>query len=328
MFTGGGSEADNLAVKGAAWAARDRRRGADGVVTTGDRAQGGARRRATGSSARASGSRGSGADADGVRRPRRARRRARRAHRGRVGDAREQRDRHRAAARRGRASSCATARRGAVVHTDAVQAPRGSTSRRAAAGVDLRQRSPGTSSAARRVSARSSSATASSSCPLVEGGGHEGERRAGHPERRRDRRPRRGARASPHEQRAEECARIAALRDRLEAGLAARVAGLRVSTATPARRVAGHPALHVRRASRPRRCSSRSTSAACTRRRARRAPRARSIRRTCCSRWGSRAERARSSVRFSLGYATTDADIDAALAVVPDAVRRLVGAAA
>ena len=33
VFTGGGSEADNLAVKGAAWAARDRR-GADGVVTT------------------------------------------------------------------------------------------------------------------------------------------------------------------------------------------------------------------------------------------------------------------------------------------------------
>src|SRR6478672_3602806 len=33
VFTGGGSEADNLAVKGAAWAARDRR-DADGVVTT------------------------------------------------------------------------------------------------------------------------------------------------------------------------------------------------------------------------------------------------------------------------------------------------------
>src|SRR6476659_1576257 len=33
VFTGGGSEGDNLAVKGAARAARDRR-GADGVVTT------------------------------------------------------------------------------------------------------------------------------------------------------------------------------------------------------------------------------------------------------------------------------------------------------
>src|SRR6186997_246495 len=33
VFTGGGSEGDNLAVKGAAWAIRDRT-GADGVVTT------------------------------------------------------------------------------------------------------------------------------------------------------------------------------------------------------------------------------------------------------------------------------------------------------
>src|SRR5262245_30455090 len=34
VFTGGGSEADNLAVKGVAWAARERG-DADGVVTTG-----------------------------------------------------------------------------------------------------------------------------------------------------------------------------------------------------------------------------------------------------------------------------------------------------
>src|SRR5262245_27412343 len=34
VFTGGGSEGDNLAVKGAAWAARERA-GLDGVVTTG-----------------------------------------------------------------------------------------------------------------------------------------------------------------------------------------------------------------------------------------------------------------------------------------------------
>jgi cysteine desulfurase len=33
VFTAGGSEGDNLAVKGAAWAARDRS-GTDGVVTT------------------------------------------------------------------------------------------------------------------------------------------------------------------------------------------------------------------------------------------------------------------------------------------------------
>ena len=35
-----------------------------------------------------------------------------------------------------------------------------------------------------------------------------------------------------------------------------------------------------------------------------------------------------SSIRFSLGHATTDDDIDTALEVVPDAVHRLVGAAA
>src|SRR4051795_8513254 len=35
VFTGGGSEGDNLAVKGAAWAARERDPSLDGVVTTG-----------------------------------------------------------------------------------------------------------------------------------------------------------------------------------------------------------------------------------------------------------------------------------------------------
>ena len=40
---------------------------------------------------------------------------------------------------------------------------------------------------------------------------------------------------------------------------------------------------------------------------------------------GVEPERARSSVRFSLGYASTDADVDAALAAVPAAVRQLLG---
>src|SRR4051794_9736689 len=35
VFTGGGSEGDNLAIKGAAWAARDADPELDGVVTTG-----------------------------------------------------------------------------------------------------------------------------------------------------------------------------------------------------------------------------------------------------------------------------------------------------
>jgi cysteine desulfurase len=43
---------------------------------------------------------------------------------------------------------------------------------------------------------------------------------------------------------------------------------------------------------------------------------------------GVDADRAAASIRFSLGYATTADDIDAALAVVPEAVNRLVGAPA
>ena len=35
MFTGGGSEGDNLAIKGAAWALRERDPELDGIVTTG-----------------------------------------------------------------------------------------------------------------------------------------------------------------------------------------------------------------------------------------------------------------------------------------------------
>ena len=43
---------------------------------------------------------------------------------------------------------------------------------------------------------------------------------------------------------------------------------------------------------------------------------------------GLSPECARSSVRFSLGHTTSDADIDTALAVIPRVVERLVGAAA
>ena len=39
-------------------------------------------------------------------------------------------------------------------------------------------------------------------------------------------------------------------------------------------------------------------------------------------------DRAGSSIRFSLGEATTSADIDAALAVIPEAVHRLIATAA
>jgi cysteine desulfurase len=38
---------------------------------------------------------------------------------------------------------------------------------------------------------------------------------------------------------------------------------------------------------------------------------------------GMTRERALSSVRFSLGYASTDADIDEAIAIVPEVVAKL-----
>ena len=122
VFTGGGSEGDNLAVKGAAWAARADAPGADGVVTTGieHKAVLGACDRLAREGFRVARDR---RRRRRRRRPRRARRRARRAHRGRVGDARQQRDRHRPAARRGRRARPRAARRSAVLHTDAVQAP-------------------------------------------------------------------------------------------------------------------------------------------------------------------------------------------------------------
>ena len=75
-------------------------------------------------------------------------------------------------------------------------------------------------------------------------------------------------------------ARIRALRDRLQGGLAAFPGhGRRVNGGSKACCTSRSPA------SRRRRCSSRSISTACTRRRVRRAARVRSIRRTCCSRW-------------------------------------------
>ena len=80
--------------------------------------------------------------------------------------------------------------------------------------------------------------------------------------------------------------------------------------------------------SRPRRSSCCSTTPVCTRRRGRPARRAPPSRRTCSRRWASRATTALSSIRLSLGYASTDADVDVALAVVPEAVAKLRAAGA
>ena len=156
--------------------------------------------------------------------------------------------------------------------------------------------------------------------PLIEGGGHEQGRRAGTQNVA-------GivafatALRITHERRAEETARIAALRDELEHGLAAKVPGFSVNGA-PALRVAGllHCTFdgveaetmlialdqHGVMAASGSACSSGAIDPS-----------------HVLLAMGMPRERALASVRFSLGYASTPADIEAALAVVPEVVAKL-----
>ena len=79
-------------------------------------------------------------------------------------------------------------------------------------------------------------------------------------------------------------------------------------------------------ASRPRRCSSRSTVAGvCAAAGSSCSSGATGAVATCSRRWASRARTPRASVRLSLGFASTDADVDHALEVIPTAVARLRG---
>jgi cysteine desulfurase len=317
VFTGGGSEGDNLAVKGAAWAARDRDRGLDGVVTSGiehkavlgacDRL---AREgyRVTKVAATAAGAvdlHGLARALDdrtalvsvmlvnnetGVRQP--------------VEEvARLVRDR---APR-------------AVVHTDAVQAPQWLDFAPATADVALVAVSGHKFGGPKGVGALIVR-DGTELVPLVEGGGHE-----------------RGLRAGTqnvggivafatalritHERRAEETSRIAVLRDELERGLAACVSGFTVNGGDTTR-VAG--ILHCTfddveaetllvaldqqgiMAASGSACSSGAVDPS-----------------HVLLAMGMPRVRALSSVRFSLGYASTRADIDTALAVIPEVVAKL-----
>lgn len=316
VFTGGGSEGDNLAVKGAAWAALDRGE-ADGIVTTGieHKAVLGAVERLRRQGARVTVVPATAAgtvDVDLL-----------------------------AAALDDRTAvvsvmlvnnetgtvqpldDIATVVREraprAVLHTDAVQAPQWLDVGRAAAGADLvaisGHKFGGPKGVGVLVRRRGVELV-----PLVEGGGHEWGLRGGTQNVA-------GivalatALSVTHEHREEETARIGALRDRLERGLLAAVPDLGVN-GDPALRVEG--LLHVAfpgveaetllvaldqediQAASGSACSSGAIDPS-----------------HVLVAMGLEALVARSSVRFSLGYASVPADVDAALDVVPRAVAGL-----
>jgi cysteine desulfurase len=317
VFTGSGSEADNLAVKGAAWAARAHDSGLDGVVTSGieHKAVLGAcdRLEREGCRVVAAPATSEGVvDVDvvaaalddrtavvsvmlvnnetGVRQPI------------------EEITRlvHDLAPR-------------AVVHTDAVQAPQWLDLAATTAGVALVAISGHKFGGPKGVGAL----IVRDGCelvPLVEGGGHERGLRAG-TQNVAGIVAFAAALRVTHERRAQECARIAGLRDELERGLAAQVSGFAVNGA-PASRVPG--ILHctfddVEAETLLVALDQRGVMAASG---------------SACSSgavdpshvllaMGMPRERALSSVRFSLGYASTRGDIDAALAIVPEVVAKL-----
>ena len=321
VFTGGGSEADNLAVKGAAWMARDRR-GADGVVTTAieHKAVLGACARLEREGFRV---RRVGADAGGA-----------------VDvDALAAAVDERTAvvsimlvnnetgivqplaavieAVRARAPL-------AVIHTDAIQGFPWLDLREAAAEAHLVTISAHKIGGPKGVGALVVR-DGTDLVPLVEGGGHEGERRAGTQNVAGILGLAAAARVTD-EQRGPEGARIAELRDRLQHGLAEALPDS-VVNGDAARRVAGilncaFPGTEAETllVALDRHEVYASSGSACT---------SGAIDPShVLSAMGLAPDRARASVRFSLGHTTTRADVDAALAAIPQAVRRLAGAPA
>ncbi len=320
VFTAGGSEGDNLAVKGAAWAARDQR-GADGVVTTAieHKAVLGAADRLAREGFRVQriDARTSGiVDLDALA----AALDDRTAvvslmlvnnETGIVQPLAEAVDVVRARAPH------------AVVHTDAVQALSWLDLRVAAAGADLVSISGHKFGGPKGVGALVVR-DGVTLVPLVDGGGHEGERRAGTQNVAGIVGLAAAARAAD-DGRVHETARITALRDRLEDGLARAVESVAIN-GDPATRVPGilnvafagveaetllvlldHHELFAASGSA---CSSGAIDPS-----------------HVLLAMGVGDGRARSSVRFSLGHTTTAAEIDAALEIVPRAVEQLVGAA-
>jgi cysteine desulfurase len=207
----------------------------------------------------------------------------------------------------------------ARLHTDAVQAPQWLDVGEAAAGADLVSISGHKFGGPKGVGVlvvRSGTPLV----PLVEGGGHEWGLRAG-TQNVAGIVALAAALTVTHERRDEETARIAGLRDRLEGGLAAGISGLEAN-GDPSVRVEGMLHVHVPaveaetllvamdqegvHAAVGSSCSSGASEPS-----------------HVLVAMGLPRERALSSIRLSLGYASTPADIDRALEVVPLLVSRL-----
>jgi cysteine desulfurase len=317
VFTGSGTESDNLAIKGAAHAARTRDSALDGVVTTG------IEHKAVLASAKRLGTEGArvanvAALASGV-----------------VGldtlaDALDENTAvvsvmlvnnetgivqpldEVAAVVRERAPR-------AVLHTDAVQAPQWLDLRVAAAPADLVSISGHKFGGPKGVGVLLARGGVQL-VPLIEGGGHERELRAG-TQNVAGIVALAAALRVTDEKREKETVRIGALRDRLERGLAAVISGF-APTGDAERRVSGllHASidgieaeallvaldqLGVYAASGSA-CSSGAIDPS-----------------HVLLAMGMSRERALSCVRFSLGYASTPDDVEAAVALIPEAVEKL-----
>lgn len=319
VFTGGGSEGDNLAVKGAAHAARARDARLDGVVTTAfeHKAVLGAAHRLVHEGFRVH---EIAATPDGV---------------VRVDALAEVLDDRTAVVSvmlvnnetgivqpidaiaeivRERAPN-------AVLHTDAVQAPQWLDLRTATRGADLVAISGHKFGGPKGVGALLVRDGVTLE-PLIEGGGHELDRRAG-TQNVAGIVALAAALGETDRHRAEERERIAVLRDRLEAGLVAKLEGVHVN-GDPARRVEGllHLAFDGLEAEEllvaldaAGVCAA--SGSACT---------SGAIEPShVLTAMQMDPARARASVRFSLGWASTDSDVDDALPIVVDAVQRLRG---
>jgi cysteine desulfurase len=317
VFTGGGSESDNLAVKGAAYFARARTPELDGVVTSGieHKAVLGATARlerdgfrVTRIPARATGA----VDIDALRT----------AVDERTSVVSVMLVNNETGTRQPIAEIARIVRDRApraVLHSDAVQAPQWTGIAQSTAGVDLISLSGHKFGGPKGVGVLVVR-DGTDLVPLIEGGGHERSLRAGTQNVAGIVAFATALRVTG-ETRATETARIAVLRDRLERELAAEVPGFAVNGDRDLR-VPG--LLH---------CSFEGVEAETLLVALDQQGVMAAAGSSCSSgaidpshvllAMGMPRDRALSSIRFSLGYASTDADIDTALAVVPEVVAKL-----